>query len=124
VFAKDGANLLQLKNSGLFEDASGFKISNVSLRREADALLQTLSQVFESELLQTGSSFPGGRAFFFSLLSFMVNFDRLEFYLYHNREYGRTLKLFLTKIKALQSAKGTMVESQIRVWFPSFVASI
>jgi hypothetical protein len=48
VFAKDGANLLQLKNSGLFEDGSGFKISNVSLRREADALLQTLSQVYES----------------------------------------------------------------------------
>ena len=57
--------------------------------------------------------FPGTRTAIRSLFSFMVNFDRLELYIYHNRTYSYHSELFLRSVNQLLEAKSKIVQTII-----------
>jgi hypothetical protein len=55
------------------------------------------------------SMFPGTRIAIRSLFSFMVNFDRLELYIYQNRTYSYHSELFLLSVNSLLGVKSKIV---------------
>lgn len=85
--AIDGTNLLTFANLGRFSDARGFRINNVSLFRIIDENYEKMLKVI-SEDLSFINSVPGFRTVFRYALTFLINFDRLELYIYHNRNYS------------------------------------
>jgi hypothetical protein len=86
VEAVDGRNVVTFANLGL-ADGLGFRINNVSLVRMIDENYETILKVF-SEDLSFINTVPGFRTVFRGALTFMINFDRLELYIYHNRNYS------------------------------------
>jgi hypothetical protein len=72
---------------GFVTDGKGFRINNVSLHRIIDEAYEKILSVF-TEDLSFINSVPGFRTVFRCALTFMINFDRLELYIYHNRNYS------------------------------------
>ena len=62
---------------------------------------------------------PGGRVFFGSFLSFFINLDRYEFYPYHSRLYSYYEEIILSSIRDLQSFKGSIISSEMKILIPS-----
>lgn len=56
---------------------------------------------------------PGSRVIFGDLLSFFVNFDRLQFYYYHSRAYGYYARLILANVNLLNSLKGSLFSNTL-----------
>ena len=48
---------------------------------------------------------PGFRVVFRNILSFLINFDRLELYIYHNRRYSFNAQILLVAVNKFLDAK-------------------
>lgn len=54
------------------------------------------------------NNIPSSRVIFRSLLSFLVNFDRLELYIYHNRMYSMNFEMLILSVNNFLSTKSTI----------------
>jgi hypothetical protein len=89
-------------------DVFGFSINNVSLiaitENEIDLIL---SATIFHPIATTMIEVPGYKTLFGDLASLFVNFDRIQFYYYHNRNYSFYSNLLLSKINNINNVKGT-----------------
>ena len=74
-------------NIGYVGDSRVFRHNNVSLYRIIDESYAKFLNVF-SEDLNFINTVPGFRTVFRCALTFLINFDRLELYIYNNRNYS------------------------------------
>lgn len=112
VQAVEGSNQLAFANLGYAADGLGFKINNVSLYRYTDTTLNTFLQAFVEKGKIT-NSIPGARVMFRNALTFLINFDRLELYIFHNRTYSYNAQQF---IRAANDFMNTKSELAINIW--------
>jgi hypothetical protein len=92
-------------------DSSGFTFNNarlISISDETANLIQSaLGNSFTAGLVQL----PGSRILFGDLMSFSINFDRLQLYYYHNRNYSLYSNILLEYINEMDNLKGTLISS-------------
>lgn len=66
------------------------------------------------------TSIPGSRVFLGDIMSYFVNFDRLQFYYLHKRNYSFYSDLLLAEINVLSSLKGTFLNNSYQIIIPRF----
>jgi hypothetical protein len=67
---------------------------------------------------------PGSRVIFADLMAFFVNFDRLQFYYFHDRNYSQYSTVLLTDITILNDLKGLLFQNilqQINPYITAFI---
>lgn len=95
--------MLSFSNVGL-NDGYGFKINNVSLYRLVDSNVEDWLSIMTNQITKINIC-PGFRVVFRNILSFLINFDQLELYIYHNRTYSYTIQQLLVAVNNLLDAK-------------------
>lgn len=95
--------MLSFANLGL-NDGNGFLINNVSLYRIIDTNVVDWLSILSDKVSRVNIC-PGFRVVFRNILSFLINFDRLELYIYHNRTYSYTIQQLLVAVNKLLDAK-------------------
>lgn len=100
-------------------DAFGFTFNNVSLIQRSDSFSQFVNSSLVNEITVALVQTPGSRIFFGDVMSFFVNFDRLQFYYYHNRNYSEYSNVLLEEINVLNSLKGTLFLNLYEAFCPN-----
>jgi hypothetical protein len=61
------------------------------------------------KIAKTLTRIPGSRIFLGDIMSFFINFDRLQFYYYHDRNYSIFSDILLAEINIINNLKGTIL---------------
>lgn len=70
--------------------------------------MQFVNKSLVNQITVTLIQTPGSRIFFGDVMSFFVNFDRLQFYYYHHRNYSEYSNVLLEEINTLNNLKGSL----------------
>jgi len=62
----------------------------------------------------TLNSVPGGRVFFSTFLNALTNFDRLQFYYFHQQNFTYNSEKFLSMINVVQNNKGSIISTLLQ----------
>jgi hypothetical protein len=107
-----GVNTLRIttkRNSGT--DNNGFFVNNIRLAKMANSHSSLVNNTLLSDAAVIISMIPGSRVVFMDLMAFFANFDRLQFYYFHNRNYSQYSTALLAGINILNDIKGLFFQS-------------
>lgn len=118
---RPGSNTLRLTNKNTAGyDVYGFSINNVSLVAVTEDWIDTiLNATLFNPIAASLIQVPGFKTIFGDLASLFVNFDRIQFYYYHNRSYSFYSYLLLTKINNINNLKGASLRKIYQLFDPA-----
>lgn len=96
----------------------------MSLIQHSDGFTQFINSSLVNGITVALVQTPGSRIFFGDAMSFFVNFDRLQFYYYHNRNYSEYSNALLEEINTLNNLKGTLLLSIYESFSPNIGSRI
>lgn len=117
------------RNDGF--DVFGFTVNNIRLSKMKNSLKSLVNNTILNNFTVFLAQVPGSRVVLADFMTFFVNFDRLQFYYFHNRSYSQYSTVLLADINVLNGFKGLFFQSIIYLANPdlsdkidSFFASI
>ena len=75
------------------------------------ATLESLGEVVFNNITKGVNSLPGNRVLFYGFSSFMITFDRLQFYFYHHHNLTQESETLLSSINKMADEKGELMQT-------------
>ena len=85
--------------------------TNTPAKSTAVATLESLGGVVFNNITKGVNSLPGNRVLFYGFSSFMITFDRLQFYFYHHQNLTQESETLLSSINKMADEKGELMQT-------------